>query len=70
MIKPVPIKVDLVIPKFQEKIRLKTLVKTPYFDYTIELYRFKMSARAISEASGKRLLNEQLSASCGAATCR
>jgi len=29
-----------------------------------------MSARAISEASGKRLLNSQLEANCGAAVCR
>ena len=29
-----------------------------------------MSARAISEASGKRLLNCQLEANCGAAVCR
>ena len=29
-----------------------------------------MSARAISEASGKRILNSQLEANCGAAVCR
>ena len=29
-----------------------------------------MSARAISEASGKRLLNEQLGVETGAGTCR
>ena len=29
-----------------------------------------MSARAISEASGKRLLDCQLEANCGAAVCR
>ena len=29
-----------------------------------------MSARAISEASGKRILNSSLEANCGAAICR
>ena len=29
-----------------------------------------MSARAVSEASGKRILNCQLEANCGAAVCR
>ena len=29
-----------------------------------------MSARAISEASGKRILNSSLEANCGAAVCR
>ena len=29
-----------------------------------------MSARAISEASGKRILNSALEANCGAAVCR
>ena len=29
-----------------------------------------MSARAISEASGKRILNSTLEANCGAAVCR
>lgn len=39
-------------------------------DISDPLVCINMSARAISEASGKRLLNCQLEANCGAAVCR
>lgn len=36
----------------------------------LKKYYCEMSARAISEASGKRILNSSLEANCGAAVCR
>ena len=41
---------------------------TPVFFLSIN--NLNMSARAISEASGKRILNSALEANCGAAVCR